>query len=30
MRDLERAVRDLPEENAILNKAMRLVANGQK
>jgi len=29
-RDLERAVHDLAEENAILKKAMRLVAHGPK
>jgi len=29
-RDLERAVHDLAEENAILKQAMRLVANGPK
>jgi transposase len=30
LRNLERAVHDLAEENAILQKAMRLVAHGQK
>jgi len=30
LRDLERAVHDLAEENAILKKAMRLVAHGPK
>ena len=30
LRDLERAVHDLAEENAILKKAMRIFANGQK
>jgi transposase len=30
MRELERTVRDLQEENAILKKAMRIFANGQK
>ena len=30
LRDLERAVHDLAEEDAILKKAMRIFANGQK
>jgi transposase len=29
-RDLERRIRDLEEENAIRNKAMRLVSSGRK
>ena len=30
VRDLERQIRDLQEENAILKKAMRIFTNGQK
>ncbi len=30
VRDLERQIRDLQEENAILKKAIRIFTNGQK